>query len=136
MIVQVVNSGTDVNPNQFDLQIPGGDVGWFNGCTSQWETMEISLSTVLVVIAHPDDETMFSGFSHTGPSEVSYGNLPLSNETIGRKHLACIRQQDLFDSDQILISATQWNKEWVIAQFQRTIKTGNDADGYDLNETK
>ncbi|CAF2196278.1 unnamed protein product [Rotaria magnacalcarata] len=98
--------------------------------------MEISLSTVLVVIAHPDDETMFSGFSHTGPSEVSYGNLPLSNETIGRKHLACIRQQDLFDSDQILISATQWNKEWVIAQFQRTIKTGNDADGYDLNETK
>ncbi|CAF5191292.1 unnamed protein product, partial [Rotaria sp. Silwood1] len=25
-------------PNQFDLQIPGGGVGIFNGCTSQWNT--------------------------------------------------------------------------------------------------
>ncbi|CAF4109690.1 unnamed protein product, partial [Rotaria sordida] len=36
MIVQVVNSGSDVSPNQFDLQIPGGGVGIFNGCSSQW----------------------------------------------------------------------------------------------------
>ncbi|CAF3384046.1 unnamed protein product [Rotaria sp. Silwood1] len=26
----------------------------------------------------------------------------------------------------------QWDKEWVIEQFQRTIKNGNGADGYDL----
>ncbi|CAG0900644.1 unnamed protein product [Darwinula stevensoni] len=36
MIVQVTNSGGDVNANQFDLQIPGGGVGIFNGCQSQW----------------------------------------------------------------------------------------------------
>ena len=36
MIVQVTNSGSDVHPNQFDLQIPGGGVGIFNGCSGQW----------------------------------------------------------------------------------------------------
>ncbi|UJR07256.1 hypothetical protein I4U23_011544 [Adineta vaga] len=36
MIVQVTNSGKDVADHQFDLQIPGGGVGIFNGCSSQW----------------------------------------------------------------------------------------------------
>ncbi|PAA89100.1 hypothetical protein BOX15_Mlig002476g1, partial [Macrostomum lignano] len=36
MVVQVTNSGGDVHPNQFDLQIPGGGVGIFNGCSAQW----------------------------------------------------------------------------------------------------
>lgn len=36
MIVQVTNSGADLNPNHFDMQFPGGGVGIFNGCSSQW----------------------------------------------------------------------------------------------------
>ncbi|CAF1286484.1 unnamed protein product [Rotaria sordida] len=36
MIVQVTNSGHDVGTHQFDLQIPGGGVGYFNGCSRQW----------------------------------------------------------------------------------------------------
>jgi len=36
MIVQVTNSGSDLSGNHFDLQIPGGGVGIFNGCQSQW----------------------------------------------------------------------------------------------------
>jgi hypothetical protein len=36
MIVQVVNTGADLGENHFDLQIPGGGVGIFNGCSSQW----------------------------------------------------------------------------------------------------
>jgi len=36
MVVQVTNTGGDVGGNQFDLQIPGGGVGIFNGCSSQW----------------------------------------------------------------------------------------------------
>ncbi|CAF1103681.1 unnamed protein product [Rotaria sp. Silwood1] len=136
-----------------------------------------SVLAVLVVIAHPDDETMFSGFIHAlthklnatvdlvcvtngeggfkyaGPSESLYGNMKLSNEIIGRKHLPRIRQQELFDSGRILsirkyffydqmdlqynrdaniVFANQWDKEWVIKQFQQTIKNGNGADGYDL----
>jgi len=38
MIVQITNSGSDVSPNQFDLQIPGGGVGINNGCLSQWNS--------------------------------------------------------------------------------------------------
>lgn len=34
LTVQVINSGSDVGSNQFDLLIPGGGVGKFNGCTA------------------------------------------------------------------------------------------------------
>ncbi|CAF1287913.1 unnamed protein product [Rotaria sp. Silwood1] len=142
--------------------------------------MTITLNTVLtvlVVIAHPDDETLFGGFihalthklnasvdlvcvtnggggnRHAGLSESFYGNLKLSEEAIGRKHLPRIRQQELFGSGRIVgirkfffydesdfksspyintILHEQWNKEWIIQQFQHTIKHGNSANGYDL----
>jgi len=38
MIVQIVNTGYDLSSNHFDLQIPGGGVGIFNGCESQWNS--------------------------------------------------------------------------------------------------
>jgi len=36
MIVQITNTGTDLSDNHFDIQMPGGGVGIFNGCSSQW----------------------------------------------------------------------------------------------------
>ncbi|EJP70787.1 K-family cellulase [Beauveria bassiana ARSEF 2860] len=36
MIVQSINTGGDLSSNHFDLLIPGGGVGLFNGCTSQY----------------------------------------------------------------------------------------------------
>ncbi|KAI7905747.1 RlpA-like double-psi beta-barrel-protein domain-containing protein-containing protein [Cokeromyces recurvatus] len=36
MVVQVTNTGGDLGSNHFDLQIPGGGVGYFNGCSAQW----------------------------------------------------------------------------------------------------
>lgn len=36
MIVQATNIGYDVGGGQFDLLIPGGGVGLFDACTSQW----------------------------------------------------------------------------------------------------
>jgi hypothetical protein len=36
LIVQTVNVGGDVSQGQFDLMIPGGGVGMFNACSSQW----------------------------------------------------------------------------------------------------
>jgi hypothetical protein len=36
MIVQAINIGGDVDGGQFDIAIPGGGVGAFNACSSQW----------------------------------------------------------------------------------------------------
>ncbi|KAL5316538.1 hypothetical protein ACEPPN_015587 [Leptodophora sp. 'Broadleaf-Isolate-01'] len=36
MIVQATNTGGDLAGNQFDISIPGGGVGIFNGCTQEW----------------------------------------------------------------------------------------------------
>ena len=36
MIVQVTNTGGDLGNNHFDLQIPGGGFGLFDGCTKQF----------------------------------------------------------------------------------------------------
>jgi hypothetical protein len=36
MIVQSINIGGDVGSNQFDIAIPGGGVGAFNACSTQW----------------------------------------------------------------------------------------------------
>jgi hypothetical protein len=38
MIVQAINVGGDVSSGQFDLLIPGGGVGAYDGCTTQWGT--------------------------------------------------------------------------------------------------
>ena len=81
---------------------------------------------VLVVIAHPDDETLFAGFlhalthklqakvdlvcvtngaggfRHSAASGSFYGNLDLSNESIAREYLPRIRQEELLASGKIL----------------------------------
>lgn len=36
MIVQATNTGDDLGQGHFDLMIPGGGVGIFNGCSAQW----------------------------------------------------------------------------------------------------
>ncbi len=41
MIVQSTNIGGDVGSGQFDLLIPGGGVGAFNGCSKQWGTEDL-----------------------------------------------------------------------------------------------
>lgn len=80
---------------------------------------------VLVVIAHPDDETLFAGFiyalahklnvivdlvcitngeggfRYSAPSEHIY-NLQLSKEDIARQHLPRIRKEELLASGKIL----------------------------------
>jgi hypothetical protein len=38
LIVQATNTGGDLGSNQFDLAMPGGGFGIFNGCTAQWGT--------------------------------------------------------------------------------------------------
>lgn len=41
MIVQATNTGGDLGENHFDLAIPGGGVGFFNGCSRQWAGIDL-----------------------------------------------------------------------------------------------
>lgn len=36
MVVQATNTGADLGSNQFDIAMPGGGVGIYNGCTDEW----------------------------------------------------------------------------------------------------
>ncbi|ORX41610.1 hypothetical protein BCR36DRAFT_179691 [Piromyces finnis] len=36
MVVQTTNTGGDLSQNHFDIQMPGGGFGIFDGCTPQW----------------------------------------------------------------------------------------------------
>ncbi|CAD5223380.1 unnamed protein product [Bursaphelenchus okinawaensis] len=36
LVVQATNTGGDLGSNQFDLAMPGGGVGIYNGCTAEW----------------------------------------------------------------------------------------------------
>jgi hypothetical protein len=36
MVVQITNTGGDLSSNHFDIQIPGGGVGIYNGCQNQY----------------------------------------------------------------------------------------------------
>ncbi|KAG9232447.1 glycoside hydrolase family 45 protein [Amylocarpus encephaloides] len=38
MVVQATNTGGDLAANQFDIAMPGGGFGIFNGCTAEWGT--------------------------------------------------------------------------------------------------
>ncbi|KAK6584740.1 hypothetical protein PZA11_002964 [Diplocarpon coronariae] len=38
MVVQATNTGGDLGSNQFDIAMPGGGFGIFNGCTAKWGT--------------------------------------------------------------------------------------------------
>lgn len=52
MIVQATNTGGDLGGNQFDLMIPGGGEGIFDGCTPQygsWNGVSIFDCPVIVV---------------------------------------------------------------------------------------
>lgn len=40
IVVQVTNTGSDLGSNHFDIQIPGGGFGIFDGCTKQWGASE------------------------------------------------------------------------------------------------
>jgi hypothetical protein len=42
LIVQATNTGGDLGNNQFDLQMPGGGVGIFDGCTTQFPSISTS----------------------------------------------------------------------------------------------
>ncbi|ENN80431.1 endoglucanase [Dendroctonus ponderosae] len=56
MIVQNVNTGSDLGENQFDVQIPGGGVGIFTlGCSTQWNSSTTGWGAQYGGISSDDD---------------------------------------------------------------------------------
>ena len=88
MIVQVVNTaGADVSTNQFDLLIPGGGVGIYNGCTAQfgapakgWGAQYGGISNLtecaqLPAALRPGCNWRFNWFSNANNPAVSFHRL-------------------------------------------------------------
>jgi hypothetical protein len=96
MIVQVVNIGS-IGSGQFDLMIPGGGVGDFNACSSQW------------------------GVSGSDLGE-RYGGLMLAcqkqnNEIDARKRCTLDACNKLFSnsSHSALLAGCKWQVDWLSA---------------------
>ena len=60
MIVQAINVGYDVGGGQFDIMVPGGGVGAFNGCANQWGVSNSELGA------------QYGGFLSACKSELGY----------------------------------------------------------------
>lgn len=41
MVVQITNTGGDLGDNHFDIAMPGGGVGIFDGCSKQWSGVDL-----------------------------------------------------------------------------------------------
>lgn len=102
--------------------------------------------SVLVVIAHPDDETLFAGFLHALTHKLQakvdlvcvtngaggfrhsaaagsfYGNLDLSNESIARESLPRIRQEELLASGKILGIRRHFFYDQLDLQYTRDVE--------------
>jgi hypothetical protein len=106
MIVQIMNTGADVKPNQFDLLIPGGGVGLYNGCSKEWgvsnSTLGAQYGGFLADLSYPD--------VMSGCGRCSY-------ETNVEKRggiQACIlrRCQKTFGSRPDLMAGCEWFVRW------------------------
>jgi hypothetical protein len=84
MIVQAINDGGDVQGNQFDILIPGGGVGAFNGCSTQWHNSNLG--------------QQYGGFL----------------ATCGSGGASCVENmcQQVFGSDAQLMAGCSWFTGW------------------------
>jgi hypothetical protein len=84
MIVQVLNQGGDVAGDQFDLLIPGGGVGQFNACSTQWGSGNLG--------------QQYGGFL----------------AACGDGHASCVTSmcQSVFGNDATLMSGCSWFTGW------------------------
>jgi hypothetical protein len=63
MIVQAINIGGDVGSGQFDISVPGGGVGMYNACSSQWGVSTSELGQTYGGFL-PDCKTKFGRTDH------------------------------------------------------------------------
>lgn len=97
MIVQAINVGYDVGGGQFDIMVPGGGVGAFNGCSNQWGVSNSELGA------------QYGGFLSACKSELGY------NAT-REQYKACVtnRCDSIFGSRGLtdLQAGCRWYADW------------------------
>ncbi len=99
MIVQAINIGGDVGSGQFDLMIPGGGVGQFNACSSQWGVSTSELGA------------QYGGFLTTCQEQLGY-NAGLEDY----KECVAQRCQSVFGTRGL--SELQEGCEWFVDWFE------------------
>ena len=107
MIVQAINIGFDVGGGQFDIMIPGGGVGAFNACSSQWGVSNEELGA------------QYGGFLSACKQEIGY-NASLS------EYKGCVAQRcnTVFGSRGLteLQEGCLWYAEWFEAADNPSLK--------------
>jgi hypothetical protein len=97
MIVQAINVGYDVGGGQFDIMIPGGGVGAFNGCSNQWGVSNSELGA------------QYGGFLSACKNELGYN-------ASGAQYKACVtnRCNNIFGSRGLtdLQAGCLWYANW------------------------
>jgi hypothetical protein len=105
MIVMAINIGYDVGGGQFDIQIPGGGVGMFNGCSTQWGI--------------PNDQmgAVYGGLLSACNQEVGYYNHQAIKDCLRAKNDALFRAKGLTEMAQGL----DWFIDWYEAADNPTL---------------
>ena len=97
MIVQAINVGYDVGGGQFDIMIPGGGVGAFNGCSNQWGVSNSELGA------------QYGGFLSACKQELGYN-------ASGAEYKSCVanRCNNIFGSRGLtdLQAGCLWYADW------------------------
>jgi hypothetical protein len=107
MIVQAINVGFDVSGGQFDLLIPGGGVGAFNACSTQWGVSNSELGV------------QYGGFLAACKQELGYN-------ASSSQYKSCVanRCQKVFGSRGLseLQAGCQWFVDWFQAADNPALK--------------
>lgn len=97
MVVQAINVGYDVGGGQFDLLVPGGGVGAFNACSSQWGVSNSELGA------------QYGGFLAACKQQLGY-NASLSSykSCVAQKCTSVFQARGLTD----LAAGCSWFVDW------------------------
>lgn len=115
MLVQSVNTGGDLSGNQFDLQIPGGGTGIFDGCTaefgSSWGAQYGGVSnrsqcSTLPTKLQPGCEWRFDWFRNSDNPTHTFTQISCPAELTGVT--GCVRGDDASFPEYVMPSPATW----------------------------
>ena len=116
MLVQSVNTGSDLADNQFDLQIPGGGVGIFDGCSSEFGGIagaqyggisDRSECASMPAKLQAGCYWRFDWFNNADNPTFSFDQIQCPAELSGKT--GCVRSDDSSFPEFVMPSATTWN---------------------------